>query len=213
MTFEIQAESSYAKKAGTVAKALGLDFRVYSYSAILADINEGVDFIQRCAEVCGTEFREQLRFALAADGNFPAPENMGNPVIGVTSYDNRIDFRKLGDFLIKTQRYPDFRANRLSPQKADPSFLNVEKGHVGVVPELSYYGLIINNGRYIGGQVAVPYVFDNSLRDLKRVCFPTGKGKADDLVVVSSAANLGVSLDEFLRRFGVSEFHFADIKK
>jgi hypothetical protein len=215
MGFEILCPSETAKRAIEVASKLNLDARIYSYSDILAEVTNPKDFIKKCAEVTGTKYADQLKFSFAADGPFPRQgEREGNPVIGVVSYEDMLDYRKLADILKTYEIYPELTSNKLSSRKVDLDTLGFKPGLLGMLPYFTYSGVVHDNREFRGGQLPIPYIIDKQIKDFSSICFPTGRGNdADELVVIEGQTVLGKSLDRFLTAFGISEFHFADIAR
>lgn len=193
---------------------MGLGFRVYSYSKILEAVAPETDPIRKCSEVTGTEFGEQLKFALASDIKLDGIE-YGHPAIGVVSYNDRIDFRKMAEALIKRGIHPKLKTNQFSTRKADPAKLGIEPGYIGINQNAEYPGVSFDlSERPYRAYAPVPYIFDLSIQNLPRICFPTGKGKADELVVVSSNAPLEDRLRLFLAGFiGEEKFILDEIRQ
>ena len=162
MSFEIEPTSRYALKAMASADNAGLDFKVFSYSRILESVPDRDAFIAKCAEVTGTEFDEQLKFALVSDIKF-AQDNYGNAAVGVVRYGSRLDFRKLGELLVDRKVYPELKPGKLSARKTNPKLLGIEPGYLGVNENATYPVTVI--GSDMGDRktrVPIPYVFDNS---------------------------------------------------
>ncbi len=220
MSFEIEPTSRYALKARDSAEAVGLDFKVFSYSRILESVPEGGDFIAKCAEVTGTAFDEQLKFALVSDIKFEEG-TYGRAAVGVVRYGSRLDFRKLGQLLVDRKVYPQLKPSKLSARKTDPRLMGVEPGYLGINEKATYPVTVIDvNMADRNTRAKIPYVFDNAIKDAPKICFPTGCGKADELVVVSADSALGERLDAFLAGIlgrensqGIGSFLFGDIGK
>ncbi len=211
---KIQPTSGYALKAKQSAERLGLGFQVYSYPSILATVSPGADPIQRCCEVTETEYGEQLKFALASDIHLDG-FNYGHPAIGVVSFNDRIDFRRMAEALINRGIYKELKINKFSTRKADPAKLRIDPGYIGINRNAEYP--VVNfsaSEERMPSYAPIPYVFDPSIQKLHKICFPTGKGKADELIVVSSDAPLEDRLESFLAGFiGKQKFIFDEIRQ
>jgi len=209
-----QPKSSYASRAKVSAEKLGLGFRVYSYSDILKNVSPEQDPIRRCCEVTETDYGEQLKFVLASDIHLDG-RVYGHPAIGVVSFNDKINFRKMADALINRKIHKELKIGEFSPHKADPKWLGITPGYIGI-NENALYPVIDYNQREerIPSYAPVLYVFDPSIKELKRIVFPTGKGKADELVVISSDVPLEERLEPFLDGFiGKEAFILDEIRK
>ena len=58
-----------AISAKSHAVNFGLEFKLFPFPYVLEMVGEGEDPIQRCAQETGTEYNEQLRFALMSDAS------------------------------------------------------------------------------------------------------------------------------------------------
>jgi hypothetical protein len=216
MGFQIEPVSEYAAKAKDSADRLGLGFKVYSFSAIIGSVPQEGDIIARCCEVTGTEYDEQLKFALASDITLD-PESYAHPGIGVVRYGDMLKFGKLADVLLAAEIYrkPEFKRGDFSARKADPRAIGIDPGYLGINQMARYRVTVIGHDqRDVHSTAPITYVFDSPIRELPRICFPTGEGKADDLVVVSADTAMGDQLDRFLDGFiGADAFLFGDISK
>lgn len=216
MAFETDQVSAYASNAQQSALGLGLGFKVYSFSAIKDDVPLNGDLIEWCSEVTETEYDQQLRFTLASDITLN-PDCYAHPGIGVTSYGDQLKFGKLADALLAAKKYlkTEFKRGDLSARKANPKMIGIEPGYLGINENARYRVSVVSHlGSDRHTTAPIPYVFDLPVRDLTSICFPTGCGKADDLVVISAGTALGEQLDRFLEGFiGADAFLFGDISK
>ena len=222
MEYIIQAATPTAMRTRDSAKGLGLDMVIYSYGQILSSTSPEM-FIQRCCEVTQTQLEEQLRFALVSDismdpggiiGGVHTFREWGHPAIGVTRYCDRLDFRKLGVFLAERGIYRDINPTKISPRKANLSMLGFEPGYVGIddiatktieVDDLGYPPEVVQN--------AVPYIFDNQILYLRAACFPIGRGKTEELVVISASDTIGERWQKLLEEIiGQGAFSFTDLR-
>ena len=210
----IEPTSGYALKAQEAAKKHSLGFRVYSYSGILGTVPEGEDFIRACCQATNTNHEEQLKFALASDITIGKGE-YGHPVIAVVRYCDRFDFKKIAKTLVDKGVYPIVKERKLSPSRANPKVLDIEPGYLGINQNACYPVTDVDLFQQDRRSYAkVPYMFDSLIKNLQTICFPTGKGKANELVVVSSDQPLGDRLGSFLEDFiGEESFTFGDIRK
>ncbi len=211
--------SRYALKIENSAKKHDLVFEAYSYQKILETISDDTEFITRCVEVTGTKYEEQLKFALASDASFDG-EHVAHAGIGIVPYGYNIDFKHVADALISNKYYNNVRKGKFSTRKADISKLKPKSicpGHLGINRNMFFPTKIMDDPSWGEAKthIAIPYVFDNKIKDLTHICFPTGYGAADELVAVSAEKKLSeTNFDEFLKDvLGTSRYFFADIGK
>lgn len=205
--------NEYTERAQKVAENLGLGFKVYKYSAI-AQLDP-TNFIGKCCEVTGTSLDEQLKFVLAADGT--NKDGMPtNPALGVVRYPDRFDFRKIAQVVNSRFEYSRISPGRFSSRQVNPEALGLKPDYIGIAYGMCY-AIEVTDPKDQSKKtlyVPVPYAFDEKIRDLNKVCFPVGKGKSDDLVLISHREPLRDKIGKFLEDFFVDDvFIFGDIKK
>jgi len=218
--------------AVSVAKPLGLEVKIFPFSELLPKIGEDQEFIQRCAEETGTEFNEQLKFALISDASLDrkdilAVQKSPNVVIGTIPSGNQFDYEKvIGALMIPDKHiwnlpsYKTINPKKFSNNGADPEACGFEPGFIGLETDVVWHPHFFpsdgyNYDDYVDG-APTPYVIDDSIRDLTKMCFPIGrKAEGGALLLVDAGEHkIGEKLDEFLNSY-LKPYAFVidDIKK
>lgn len=205
-----------AEKAAGAAQEVGLGVRIFSYSDILAQVQEGQNPISVCADVTGTTFNEQLKSMFISDAHLSG-QSFPNAAIAVVQYSQRIDFQKLAPVLSEFSRRgkPVGTLKFMSAER-----LGVPRGFLGINPKCLmvpalFSPLETERGMYkpYTDEIASSRILDQSLRALSRFCMLVGYEKADALVVIEGQnGQLGNRLDTFFREyFEGGRFAIADI--
>ncbi|VVB61557.1 Uncharacterised protein [uncultured archaeon] len=213
----IEPTGIYASKVKSSAEALGLDLEVYPYSQILESMEKGANVFEVCARITGTGIDEQLKFVLASNGSLNDYPYIQAAVCVVPS-SGRVDFNKI-PVLLEQELYKSIKDYKFSSNRAKPEIVGIEPGYLGFYdnlrfPKFEEYGDIFPIFDKSHSEEKIPYLIDSSVKDLMAICAPLGKGKTNDLGVISGKENIGFYLDTFLESIiGKGSFAFGNVCK
>lgn len=222
----VEPKGIYALRVKSSTDSLGLNLNMYSYSKILESLERGANVFEACARITGTKSYEQLKFVLVSNGPIEKYPDTQAAICVVPSSES-IDFKKLPKILLEEKFYKSIRDKKFSPSRADAALLGLAPEYIGFCDNLHFPQFtdpstppfLHPNDEVpflddIHSEEKIPYIIDESVKGLLAICAPLGKGRTDELGVISGKGEIGFYTERLFEGIiGKKAFALGNIRK